>query len=169
MTEIVTRSNYIEDIETKNIDVATYVKEYIDYYKNIFDDDISIKCKSFNKKITKKISVLNLSIVLDNLISNSIKWGAKNILINFYEQDAFVLKIVFSDDGLGLSRKFTNNPELIFDLGVKDSPPSRDIDSGGSGIGLYFSKNLLNEMHADIHYLGNDIDLKGACFEIVFS
>jgi len=108
--------------------------------------------------------VINLSIIIDNLISNSIKWRASLININFSYAKNDQLLIKISDNGDGLSKKFSKNPIKIFELGVNDKPP---VGLSGSGIGLYYVKKLLLDMNADINFVGNNVLLKGACFEMV--
>ena len=55
--------------------------------------------------------------------------------------------------------------DKIFELGVGDTPPN---GVGGSGIGLYFTRDLLKKMDATINFLGNNKILSGATFEIIF-
>ncbi len=166
MAEFVTRSDLKEDIEKKDVDIVKYIKEYITLYGETFSDKISFNYLVNNSHLNKNISVLNLSIVLDNLISNSIKWGAKNILIEFNNISDKQLELIFSDDGDGLSNKFLNNQNRIFELSVRDTPTT---GMGGSGIGLFYTKNLLNDMNCDIAFLGNNLKLAGASFKLIFN
>ncbi|WP_338645033.1 ATP-binding protein [Flavobacterium sp. KS-LB2] len=166
MAEFVTRSDLKEDIEKKDVDIVKYIKEYITLYGETFSDKISFNYLVNNSHLNKNISVLNLSIVLDNLISNSIKWDAKNILIEFNNINDKQLELIFSDDGDGLSNKFLNNQNRIFELSVRDTPTT---GMGGSGIGLFYTKNLLNDMNCDIEFLGNNLKLAGASFKLIFN
>lgn len=166
MTELATRSNYTRDIEISSVDIVRYILEYIEVYKSTFgNDDLVFEVIGEEHSLIRSISVLNLSIVLDNLISNSNKWGAKRIRLKFSRTKEFRLTIDFIDNGKGLSGKFEGDPSVIFDLGVRDEPPE---DLGGSGIGLYYSRKLLHEMDADIRYINSDSDLGGATFRIFF-
>ena len=74
--------------------------------------------------------------------------------------------MVISDDGNGLSEKFISNPDRIFELSVREVAPT---NMSGSGIGLFFTKSLLNDMNCDISFLGNNLKLSGASFKIVFN
>jgi len=49
--------------------------------------------------------------------------------------------------------------EAIFDLGVTTT-------TGGSGIGMHSIREGLKSMNGSIKFLDNNINLKGACFEI---
>jgi K+-sensing histidine kinase KdpD len=76
------------------------------------------------------------------------------------------LALVISDDGNGLADKFLNNPNRIFELSVREVAPT---NMSGSGIGLFYTKSLLNDMNCDISFLGHNLKLKGASFKIIFN
>lgn len=166
MAEFIFRDDLKDDIEQKDIDVVAYIKEYLSLYGNVFSDNLSFSYSNNNERIVKNVSVLNLSIILDNLISNAVKWGANKIQIDFEKASEKQLLIFFSDNGNGLSDKFIKNSEKIFELSVRDIPPS---GYSGSGIGLFYTKNLLNEMNCDIEFVGNKKELSGATFKITIN
>lgn len=166
MAEFVTRADLSEDIEKRDVNMVKYIIEYINVYGKSFSDDIDFSFKNTEFVLYKKVSVLNLSIVFDNLINNSIKWGADHIEVDFNLINNKLLEIYFSDNGLGLSDKFRNNPNRIFELAVRDSPPT---GLSGSGIGLYYTKQLLNEINCDIEFVGNNIKLSGITFKLTIN
>ncbi|WKZ76163.1 MAG: ATP-binding protein [Vicingaceae bacterium] len=166
MAEFVTRADLKDDIEKKDIDVVKYIVEYLSLYGDTYSESLKFSFSNNSEHLSKKLSVLNLSIILDNLISNSVKWDANKIQIDFEKVNDKQLLIFFSDNGKGLSEKFINNSEKIFELSVRDVPPS---GYSGSGIGLFYTKNLLNEMNCDIEFLGNNKVLSGATFKITIN
>lgn len=166
MAEFVTRADLKDDIEKKNVDVVKYIVEYILLYGETFSDNLKFSFSNNNEQLLKKLSVLNLSIILDNLISNAVKWGANEIQIDFEKINNKKMLIFFSDNGEGLSEKFIDNSEKIFELSVRDIPPS---GYSGSGIGLFYAKNLLNEMNCDIDFFGNKKILHGATFKLTIN
>ncbi|MFW9755690.1 sensor histidine kinase [Vibrio parahaemolyticus] len=165
MAEIATRSGFDKEIDIRSIDIIQYVKEYLDIYSSSFGSNgLSFRLSGDDLEFFKSISVLNFSIVLDNLLSNASKWAADEILIDFVKnEDQLTLSI--SDNGLGISDLFLSSPDEIFNLGVRDEPPE---GLSGSGIGLHYSRELLQEMNASIEFVGNGIYLSGACFRINF-
>ena len=165
MAEFATRSDFKEDIEKKDVDVVQYIIEYVTLYGNVFSNKISFQFSGTDSMLYKNLSVLNLSIVIDNLISNASKWGAKKLLFDFHNISDKELVLNIYDDGIGLVDKFLNNPNKIFELSVREIPPSKN---GGSGIGLFFTKDLLNDMNSSIEFIGNNLKLKGAGFRIIF-
>lgn len=166
MAEFATRADLNEDIEKKNIDIVAYIQEYLSLYRDTFSDNLSFSFTNLDQKLIKNLSVLNLSIILDNLISNSVKWGANKIQLDFEKVSEKQLLIYFSDNGNGISKKFIDNTERLFELSTRDTPPS---GYSGSGIGLFYTKNLLNEMNCDIEFSGNGFKLSGATFKIIIN
>lgn len=166
LAEIATRSNFKSDIEKRDIDIVKYFMQYLQIYKETFNKgNIIFEYSENNSKLVKNLSVLNLSIIIDNIISNSINWGAKKVKLIFKNINLNTLSLVISDNGVGLSKKFIKVPEKIFELGVGDISPK---GVSGSGIGLYYTRELLSEMNATINFIGNGKSLGGASFEIVF-
>jgi hypothetical protein len=166
MAEFVTRADLKEDIEKKDVDVVKYIVEYLSLYGDTFSENLTFSFSNSNEHLSKNLSVLNMSIILDNLISNAVKWDADKIQIDFEKVNKKQLLIYFSDNGKGLSGKFLKNSEKIFELSARDTPPS---GYNGSGIGLYYTKNLLNEMNCEIEFIGNECKLSGATFKITIN
>ena len=165
MAEFATRSDLKEDIEKRNINIVAYILEYVKLYGETFADDVEFIFEENTSSLITSLSILNLSIVLDNLISNSIKWGATKIHFKFTNISNNTLSLIVSDNGEGLVEKFEKNPEKIFELTVRETAPN---GFGGSGIGLFYTRNLLEKMNAKIKFSGNNNTLPGASFEIIF-
>lgn len=158
LTSLLTKADIAFLKEHTKIDIPAYVEEYILNYSFSISD---IKFfKNTNQPFIRKISPLDLSVIFDNLISNSYKAGANKIQIDF-NQDQDQLYIDFSDNGNGVSEDMIKN-EALFEIGVTNK---RD----GSGIGLSVSRERLkNNLNGDLIFLGNNIKLKGATFRIIF-
>jgi len=144
--------------EAQNVDLKEYIKEYLSNYgysKNIQYKD---ECSDV---IMKKIPLLDLSVIMDNLVSNSGKARAANILVTFREEGRDLI-VDFSDNGDGVDLdKFT--PDTIFEEGVTNR-------RGGSGIGLSTIKEQMNKnLNGDILFAGNGLySYKGATFRLIF-
>ncbi|MCE6003107.1 ATP-binding protein [Acinetobacter junii] len=164
MSELATRSGFDREMDSTKVDLVQYIKEYFEiYWENYSNSDTKCKFLNADFEYTKNISVLNLSIILDNFMSNSEKWGADIMQLNFSNQNGY-LEILISDNGYGLSEIFLDNPLEIFNLGVRDESPS---GHSGSGIGLHYAKKLLNDMDGEIEFIGNEVELSGACFKVI--
>ena len=162
ISKIITRSNFKTDKTDQIVDIVKYIEQYIELYKDIYDGtELNFEVQSNNSKLIRKISVLDMSVVFDDLISNAAKAGAKNIKIKMQNPEEDILYVIFSDDGKGISHDFSDNLDKIFELGI--------TTTNGSGIGLNSVKTALKAMRADIKCLGNKHDLFGASFEIKFN
>ena len=91
----------------------------------------------------------DISIILDNVISNSIKAKANNLFINMYVENEHA-RIDIVDDGRGLDKNITNIEELFeFGKGYTDI---------GTGVGLYHIKDIVeNNMHGTVS-INKDIE-----------
>lgn len=164
ISKIITRSNFKTDKNAQIADVVLYIKQYIEIYSDIYPrNELEFKVIEENTTLTKKFSVLDMSVVLDDLVSNSEKAGANLIEIEMTNPSREELKILFSDDGKGVEKKFLEDKKSknkIFELGVTTT-------NGGSGIGLNSVREGLKSMNGTIKLIGNNVKLKGASFEIL--
>ena len=158
LSKMITKADLALLSESQLIDIENYIKEYFSNYKP--------KCKvQFHSNITevleKKIPVLDLSIVLDNLVSNSEKAEATEFRIDF-SRDGRTYIVDFTDNGVGVDLEhFT--ADSIFEEGVTNR-------RGGSGIGLSTIKERMkNELNGDIQFVGNGLHFEtGATFRLFF-
>jgi len=157
VSQIIIKSNFDYKFTNQRINLPKYITEYL--------NDISVSREKINIKIEnqfEKYSLINpieVDIIIDNLVSNSLKAKAKNILVEFSKVDK-KLEIRYHDDGIGVSDLLTKNPKSIFELGVRDSKER------GSGIGMYDAKKRITNLKGSIDFIGNNIKLKGASFKI---
>jgi signal transduction histidine kinase len=161
LSEFITKAD-LKDLKQKTwIDIPQYIKEYVEKYNIGLKSKFVIRCVDDFASFRSLISILDLSIIIDNLISNSRKAEATKMLISFGQTSDKKLFIDFIDNGLGLSREYVNNPEMIFKLGITNK-------NGGSGIGLFTLKEIIKEnLQGDIFYNGVGLPPQGATFRII--
>ena len=157
---LLTKANIKQLAEKEIINLSEYIDEYIRKCSEVLFSDIDFKViNDSNLEYYGAFSLLDVSVLLDNLISNAKKESAKEIQINiFQEKDKYVVD--FSDSGNGVSDP-TLLGEKMFELGVTTR-------YGGSGIGLASVRKIVSEMKGNISFLGNNIYLKGATFRLEF-
>ena len=159
LTKLITKADIKDLRQATNANIVSYSMEYLKKFNGsmyiTFDNQI-------RTTILKKLSLLDLSVVLDNLISNSSKADAKQIHVTFRNEDARII-MDFSDDGTGVDMEMYN-PEDLFEEGVTNR-------SGGSGIGLSTIKRTMKkQLKGNVKFLGNGAyNLKGATFELIFN
>lgn len=163
IAKLITRANFKTDENSQKIDLVKYIEQYISLYDDIFDDnELVIKCITNNSSFEKRLSALDVALIFDDLISNSQKADAQKVIIEFDSSTKDELKIIISDDGKGVNKKFVENPKAMFELGVSSGT------TDGSGIGLHSVRKTLKPMQAEINFIGNNKILNGASFEIIF-
>ena len=124
-------------------------------------DTLEFEIQNHKAELIRKVSVLDISVILDDLISNSEKAEAKKVSIDISMLGKNSLQLLFCDNGKGVQKKFLEAPEQLFELGV--------TTTDGSGIGLNSVRKALKAMKGEIKFIGNGKKLKGACFEILFT
>ena len=109
----------------------------------------------------KKISVLDLSIILDNLISNSQKANANELRLDFNVEGRTCI-VDFTDNGVGVDLNLFTS-KSIFEEGITNR-------RGGSGIGLSTIKDrMIKELNGNIEFIGNGLYFEtGATFRLTF-
>jgi len=158
VSQIIIKSNFDYKFSDQRINLSKYISEYL--------EDLSISFKGLNIKtvnVIEKFVLINpieIDIILDNLVSNSIKANAKEVLVEFILNEK-QLEIYYYDNGDGMPENLIKNSKSIFELGVRESK------SKGSGIGLYDVNKRVNSLNGTIDFMGNNKKLKGACFKIV--
>lgn len=161
MSRLMTKADFRTNQERNTVEIVDYFDEYINDYNSLFEDrKLKIEINRKGEKFFRKVSLLDLSIVIDNLIANSGKKGANKIRLDFNTTTSNQLDLIFSDNGEGLSTEFLKDPDVIFELGI--------TDTDGSGIGLNSVRNILKDNNASILFLGNKKVLQGASFQLTF-
>ena len=122
LSSLITKADTSLLKESTDIDIFKYTKEFLSF----FSRTLVVECVSNDSDSQiKKVKVLEYSVILQNLVSNSRKNNASRILVKM-SRDGRAVIIDFSDDGDGVDlERFT--PETIFEVGVTHRP-------GGHGI-----------------------------------
>lgn len=130
------------------IDVNKIVKDSVEDF-SLLNKDFKIKYESISNcpKITSDPKLLRQ--VLDNLISNAIKYSVnkKEVLVNL-EVNKDKSEIVFSvtDSGVGINKEELSK---LFDRFYRSSNPEVKAVSG-SGLGLSISKEIIETLGGEI-------------------
>ena len=159
LSMLITKADIVSLKNKQSVDVMEYVQEYVSNFKSTLDFHVD---KGGLPVVRRMLSLLDIAIVLDNLISNSKKNGAKSVGV-FFAMEGKSLILDFSDNGDGVDLDMYT-PESIFNEGVTNK-------SGGSGIGLSTIRfTMENKLNGSVVFLGNGLHgMKGATFRIVFN
>lgn len=131
------------DLSTNRVreDVIQFMDEYLDNFKDIgLGWNLKTDFENLdNCTLIKSFRPIELTMLVDNLVDNAGKAGAKQVLVRTH-QDQRLIVIEFIDDGHGLTKRF--EPEELFDKGI--------TDTSGSGIGLSHAKQIVEELKGKI-------------------
>lgn len=159
LTKLITKADIKDLRQATNANIVSYTMQYLKKFNEslyiTFDNQI-------RTTIIKKLSLLDLSVVLDNLISNSAKAEARQLHVTFKNEDNKII-MDFSDDGVGVDLEMYN-PEDLFEEGVTNR-------AGGSGIGLSTIKRTMKkQLKGQATFVGNgEYGMKGATFRLIFN
>ncbi len=175
--ELLKKTNEINDIK-KDVEIMQiFLKEYLDYSDNtkvkkftkinIFDiiekvieaskiKNVSFKC---NRNVIVLTDANSLHRIVFNLIENASKFGKKIEISVKKKTDNIIIDI--EDDGPGISNEFKKK---IFKPFYKIDD-SRNLNEGGSGLGLSIAKELAKNIKAKIK-INDSKKLRGSLFSI---
>jgi len=134
---IVCHADY--DIKKGKIEdnIVDFLHEYIeDALFPRTGEILNIDIKSDDQMHILQFNPMEFGILIENIIYNSLKARAHNIIINVVGIDKETI-ISFSDDGVGLNANITQT-ERIFELGY--------TTTNGSGVGLAHVKKIIEDM-----------------------
>ena len=132
---------YIEEVYVEN-EALLVTKKVKIHVKNV--DNFNIKCL---------FKPLEFAIIIDNLISNSIKAGSNEINISIKKEDPNGILLLIDDDGKGIKEEDIKD---IFNFGF--------TRTGGSGIGLSHVKEIVERLNGNVSLIPKKS--RGATFEI---
>lgn len=159
IANFVTKANFNLEASEIERDLVEFVVGYLhEIYiadDKIIDSKLNIIVNvSENIEYFKEIRPLEITTLIDNLISNSEKASANKIIFNFSKKKDKLLIEVFDDGKKGIEKE---NLEKIFELGY--------TTTNGSGIGLYQAMDIVKRMNGNI--LAESTKGYGTTFKII--
>lgn len=141
VTKFAARAKFKLDSEKIETDLAAFFYDYIDQIaRTTGSARLQIVVENFHPGMTRRFNPIDVSVIVDNLISNARRVRAPGIKFVLTQQDKSGLTIHVSDNGRGLSPG--TNRSRIFEMGY--------TTTHGSGIGLYHVRQALGEMGGSI-------------------
>ncbi|MCL5410674.1 MAG: ATP-binding protein [Patescibacteria group bacterium] len=118
----------------------------IDFQQKAKNKNVGLKMSSMNKDIKLMGDYDKTKQVLSNLVDNAIKYTARgNIVINNHTSKNFGV-ITVEDTGVGIPKK---DQSAIFNKFYR-VPNSESVKAGGTGLGLFIVKNLIEKQGGKI-------------------
>ncbi|MFX4230439.1 ATP-binding protein [Aliarcobacter butzleri] len=159
ISSFVTKANFNLRATEIEMDIVQFIEDYIqNIYSNkeplINTKDLRIYfINNQSSKAEKKFRPLEITMMIDNFINNSIKAEATKLEFIIKKRSG-ILFIDVIDNGMGIKKDIKDK---IFDFGSSTT--------NGSGIGLYHIKNIVEKLDGTIE-LSKENSLFGAEFNI---
>jgi len=160
ISSFVTKANFNLRATEIEMDLIKFIKDYIEnIYSNkeplINTNDLRIYfINKRNIKFSKSFRPLEVTMMIDNFINNSIKAEATKLEFIIKKKDN-ILNIDIIDNGIGIS---IDCIDKIFEFGFTTTK--------GSGIGLHHIKEIVSQLDGDVIYKNKENRLYGAEFNI---
>ena len=145
-TRFATKANFSLQATKVKADICEFIKEYVQnvctgLIKTNNNRDDMVFTWSNNKNIAHVMEFrpMEITIMLDNLISNSRKAQANEVKISVEPAGEDCINLLIQDDGKGIRKEAIKN---IFDLAY--------TTTSGSGLGLYQVKKIMEEIKGSI-------------------
>ncbi len=128
----------------ENIDLKSLIEDRVEYFMAIMESK-NISCKLYLNESSLYIDKKKITRVIDNLISNAIKYNLRNGVIEIELKDK---RLSVKDSGIGIKEE---EIPFIFDryLRFNDS-------EGGFGVGLSIVKSILDEYNIKIDVISSE-------------
>jgi hypothetical protein len=137
-----TKANFRLDSENIDEDLAGYVVDYINEVAPMFSETgIRMLVTSEAKELHRRFKPIEVSILIDNLVSNAGRAHATEISFQLDQPSPQELRIVVQDDGQGFDGSVAELGRL-FEKGFTTST--------GSGLGLYHVAQILDDLRGSI-------------------
>ena len=142
VSKFATKANFRLDSENIDADLGEYIKQYInDVAKDFLSGPLTISVESDDKGFQQRFKPIDISVVIDNLITNARKARATSIKFEISHPTKSTIHVKVSDDGKGFDSNITDL-ERLFEKGF--------TTTDGSGLGLYHVRQVLGEMNGTI-------------------
>ncbi len=143
IAQYATKANFRSGTKKEFTDIPAFFEQYLlrvatDFVATGFKLDVSNTVKEL---FEIKASRIELSILIDNIISNASKAQAKKLAITISKISTNILRISFVDDGRGLSKELPSI-DSMFEMGI--------TTTYGSGLGLYHARNIIKKIDGKI-------------------
>lgn len=153
------------EINPEPVDLLSLAKDIADelYYSRLPEKKVEFVV--LEKPIPKVLAdPEKLRQIFLNLVGNSLKFTPAGGKITFdFFTDGKVVETSISDSGVGMSKEDLS--KLFSKFGRLDNSYTAAATSGGTGLGLYISKNLIELMHGKIWASSEGLN-KGSTFTV---
>ncbi len=142
VSRFATKANFRLDSEAIRDDLVAFISQYIQEICVLYSGDgLDITINSDTSKLVKDFKPIEISMLVDNLVSNARKAGATRVSFQINQKTVKEIEIIVEDNGRGFDPE-TTEPKRIFEKGY--------TTTDGSGLGLYHVAYMIDQMGGGI-------------------
>lgn len=143
ISQFATKANFKFQSQPIEADLIAFIEQYLlNVAKDYVASNLKVRVNRHDSEPFRiRLRPIEVTIVFDNLLSNSKKAGAKEVIVDMKRASEDVLEIVVKDNGRGFAPG-VKNIDSIFRKGFTTTT--------GSGLGLYHVAEILKSMHGTI-------------------
>jgi len=144
VAQYATKADFRSGIKKELTDIPAYIEQYLLRVTTDFNAT-GLKLEVVNtvqELFEIKVSRVELSILIDNILSNAHKAKATKLTVTISKKSTNRLQISFMDDGKGFSAELPSL-DAMFEMGITTT-------KSGSGLGLYHVKNIVENIDGKI-------------------
>jgi signal transduction histidine kinase len=142
IAKFATKANFRLESEKIETDLSAYIEQYVlGVARDFVFKKIELTVTNDGKGFVQSFKPIDVSVVVDNLISNAKKARATRVTFDITHPSRTTTHVLVTDNGKGLSRTITD-VSRIFEKGF--------TTTDGSGLGLYHVQQVLGEMKGTI-------------------
>lgn len=143
VAQFATKANFRSGIKKEPTDIPAFFEQYLLYVaKDFIATDLKLDVSNtVHESFEIKASRVELSILIDNIITNASKAHARRLNVTISKVSTNALRISFVDDGRGLSKELPS-VDSMFEMGI--------TTTAGSGLGLYHARNIVSKIDGKI-------------------
>jgi len=139
VAQFASKANFRAGMKKEPTDIPAFIEQYLmQVAKHFSASGLTLSVDNqIRNSFELKVSRIELSILIDNIVSNASKAMAKKMVVTIQPSGANRLVVRFTDDGRGLSTQLSDF-EQMFEMGVTTTT--------GSGLGLYHARRIAESM-----------------------
>jgi signal transduction histidine kinase len=159
VTRFASKATFKLDSEQITSDLPVFIAEYVgNIIRRTGGGRLKVNVENNHPGLSMRFNPIDVSIIIDNLVSNARRAGASQITFILSKDDKGYLSMHVVDNGNGLANGA--DPVRVFEMGYSTTD--------GSGLGLYHVRQVLGEMGGSITLEANQ-GRRGLSFLISFA
>ncbi len=143
VAQFATKANFRSGTKKEPTDLPAFFEQYLLRVAKDFiaaDLDLNVS-NTVQEPFEVKVSRIELSILIDNIVNNASKAEARKLTMKISKTAKNTARISFIDDGKGLSKELPSI-DSMFEMGI--------TTTSGSGFGLYHAKRIVESIGGKI-------------------